>query len=540
MDITMKVVGGSNNEPYVNYDTIVQPTSGTSGLTISDATIFSSVANINNYYAFNLVTSVPTVLSASEPHLDAATLTDADIVTFVKTYLASNITDVASTVLIRKSDFNIGNQYLSYHSNTDTSDFPGQSMAQHCILINGDLAFSKYKASAVTRDVGQLFDGVHDGTWKWNSAFYGQTVTDTIGYSFGYKFVTGKQYISEMKFINGPHSGASDINIYYYEDTQWVPVTDQSSTGFPLGPASSYANVEITIAFVSAYAEYWKIDCAPNDDANHATLSEWQLLGEGGAPQSVYAGSNIQQYAVEKVPSLTFTHAFNTLSPPFTSTSISQITNVAEWTFQTYVIAVDTAQRYGLKPDSVPRIGWTLLNRENIAKNFEIAGPYSRGFKTDLLTDNGYSVMNDLVSGRNDMEPSKITSPFQGINTHLFRWSVFTNQAMFDRIGPHNPDNAERYYQWTQVLNPTQTTSTDVSKMQNFTMLNENISSGYCTFSGLHRYGTSSTYLTASSHSTHTFWPVQFVGSQIYWSIQGNPVITELYIWLGPKPSTLP
>jgi hypothetical protein len=165
--------------PYVKYDTIVQPTSANSGLTISDATVFSSVADIDNYYAFNLVTGVPAAVVASEPHLDPDTLTDAQIVTFVQTYLQANITA--------------------------------------------------------------------DGWNTTDGSLFGITTGTTV-YSGGYT-------------------------------------------------------------------------------------------------------NNIMQYAVEEVPSLTFTYAFNTLTPS-TTADISQITNVAEWAFQTYVIAVDTAQRYGLRAES--------------------------------------------------------------------------------------------------------------------------------------------------------------------------------------------
>lgn len=72
-------------------------------------------------------------------------------------------------------------------------------------------------------------------------------------------------------------------------------------------------------------------------------------MGQQGT-YSVYTGgytSNIAQYAVETVPSLTFTHAFNTLTPS-TATDLSQITNAVDWKFQTYVVAVDTVMRYGL------------------------------------------------------------------------------------------------------------------------------------------------------------------------------------------------
>jgi hypothetical protein len=160
--------------PYVKYDTIVQPTSPESGLTISDATVFSSVADIDNYYAFNLVTGAPA--GTSPVPLDPDTLTDAQIVTFVQTYLQANI----------------------------------------------------------TADGWNLIDG----------SLFGITTGTTV-YSGGYT-------------------------------------------------------------------------------------------------------NNIMQYAVKEVPVLTFTHAFNTLTPSGTA-DISQITNVAEWRFSSYVIAVDTAMRYGLR-----------------------------------------------------------------------------------------------------------------------------------------------------------------------------------------------
>jgi hypothetical protein len=161
--------------PYVKYDTIVQPTSPESGLTISDATVFSSVANIDKYYAFNLVTGVP-VTPGTDSFVNPTTLTDEDIITFTQTYLENQ------------------------------------------------------------------------------------------------------------------------ANI--------------SSVGWSSYPATG-----------------------------------------GGGELSVYSGSNIQQYAVEQVPNMTFTHAFNTLTPT-DSSSLSSITNVAEWAFSSYMVAVDTAMRYGLRADN--------------------------------------------------------------------------------------------------------------------------------------------------------------------------------------------
>jgi hypothetical protein len=88
-----------------------------------------------------------------------------------------------------------------------------------------------------------------------------------------------------------------------------------------------------------------------NISADGWNLTDGSFLGINTAGTTVYSGgytNNIMQYAVEEVPSLTFTYAFNTLTPSVAA-DISQITNVAEWRFQSYVIAVDTAARYGLR-----------------------------------------------------------------------------------------------------------------------------------------------------------------------------------------------
>jgi hypothetical protein len=175
--------------PYVKFDTIVEPTSDTSGLTISDATIFSSVADIDKYYAFNLVTGVP-VSPGTDSFVNQTTLTDDDIIAFVHTYLASNIS----------------------------------------------------------------VDG-------WNP-------TDNT-----------------FSGINTPGT---------------------------------------TVVYAGGYT------------------------------------TDIVQYTVEEVPSLTFTHAFNTLTEPFTTSSISQITNAAEWAFYSYVVAVDTAARYGLMAKSAIKREYVL------------------------------------------------------------------------------------------------------------------------------------------------------------------------------------
>jgi hypothetical protein len=361
--------------PYVKYDTIVQPTSANSGLTISDATVFSSVAEITNYYAFNLVTGVPAAVVASEPHLDPDTLTDAQIVTFVQTYLQANI----------------------------------------------------------SADGWNLTDG----------SFLGITTGTTV-YSGGYT-------------------------------------------------------------------------------------------------------NNIMQYAVEEVPSLTFTHAFNTLTPSGAA-DISQITNVAEWRFQTYVIAVDTAARYGLRAESGV-VGWILMHRDyQIYPNSDIA--VNLGDESVLNGYTNYSRLKDYEDNINDMAENRIKTNLNGVPSYLFRRIGFNSSTWYNTpSNRNNPDSpSSRYQQWTQTSNPFQTKVSDGYPYRHVIGLG-NLSGNTGGIAGLHFVQqTNTTLLNVGTDNTHwdgvhyaRYWPSGYIYPGF--ANEGQKIETrghELYVWAGPKPSVLP
>jgi hypothetical protein len=113
------------------------------------------------------------------------------------------------------------------------------------------------------------------------------------------------------------------------------------------------------VTFVQTYLQ-------ANITADGWNLTDGSFLGINTGT-TVYSGgytNNIMQYAVEEVPSLTFTHAFNTLTPS-TAADISQITNVAEWRFSSYVIAVDTAARYGLRVTNLNSVYYIIRSDMN-------------------------------------------------------------------------------------------------------------------------------------------------------------------------------
>jgi hypothetical protein len=262
------------------------------------------------------------------------------------------------------------------------------------------------------------------------------------------------------------------------------------------------------------------------------------------------------QYAVEEVPVLTFTHAFNTLTPS-TAADISQITNVAEWRFQTYVIAVDTAARYGLRAET-SRGGWVLLHRDNtIWPNGTFV---NLGDEQTINSVQNYSRLLAFKEQNDEMTLTNIKTPYNGTECYLFKY--VTNrypQSTTDFSYHEPPENALDYKQWTQTSNPLLSTS-----FLNATAV------GNKSYGGA--YGNSTTtnglvlcnnhpYNMLNTLSKDDWW--EGVHMKYYWNHpvghnvgypgihpNANPThlnvgyyksyVNNLYVWIGPKPINLP
>jgi len=59
---------------------------------------------------------------------------------------------------------------------------------------------------------------------------------------------------------------------------------------------------------------------------------------------------------VKDLSNITLQSVFNTLTPSGAATDISNVSNISGWTFAPFVMAVDTAMRYGLNKKIIPEI----------------------------------------------------------------------------------------------------------------------------------------------------------------------------------------
>jgi hypothetical protein len=231
----------------------------------------------------------------------------------------------------------IGNITISYYDTTWKN-----------VTSPDKTGFNNSVAPVYAESITIRFDGAISQYWKITADTHTQSPSSIIGLYEWEIWGGNRPYvIYNITNASDPTSGLTitDATVFSsiapidkYFGFNLVTGAPASETSFTHLDPSAITDLDI-ITFTQTYLE---------NQANISSVGWSSYPATGGGELSVYSGSNIQQYAVEQVPNMTFTHAFNTLTP-IDSSSLSSITNVAEWRFNSYVIAVDTAVRYGLR-----------------------------------------------------------------------------------------------------------------------------------------------------------------------------------------------
>jgi hypothetical protein len=129
------------------------------------------------------------------------------------------------------------------------------------------------------------------------------------------------------------YSGIADIQKYYTV----AFVTSADDAGDVVDPAD--LTLDNIAAFVTGYLGSM-VD-GYNGDLYSSGVSN-TVYYKGDTPPAV------TQYTVESLSNITLNGAFRTLNPTGIAGDIATITDASGWTFSPYIIAVDTAARYGL------------------------------------------------------------------------------------------------------------------------------------------------------------------------------------------------
>ena len=218
---------------------------------------------------------MPVFTSASSVPLDEKThvaLSFDGINKKVSMHLPNSSPEVAS--YDRVSDHNAANQMLPH---TIPSSEPGMYYQQ--TLINGDIVHST--GPYLQGKISNLFGVPNDNDWS--SAWY---TGDNSDYKMTgiYEFTSGSKLIGKMNFTQVFNYHPTDnIEIFYWNGTEYVNVSNPSSTGF-IGVV--YLE-EIEITFDPVLSTKFK--CIFYYTSNFPGLSEWSL----------YAANTLSQTAVE-------------------------------------------------------------------------------------------------------------------------------------------------------------------------------------------------------------------------------------------------
>jgi hypothetical protein len=223
--------------------------------------------------------------------------------------------------------------------------------------------------------------------------------------------------------------------------------------------------------------------------------------------------------------------------------------------FQTYVIAVDTAQRYGLKVEDVVIVPgrWVLLERSATKlTTAEWAKPSESGSYGEERIGN-FSRLLEFDNDEGDYVERKIKTPLNGVPSYLFRHHfMYELSDKTDESKNNKPDENVNYLQWTQTSHPNEVANETVTGLSNTAY------SGYMTstsrLKGLLRTNEffHKNKIRYSSHESNAWQGTQssVYGNAALSAFYGPnqmttdpylfPRVMELYIWSGPKPDTLP
>jgi hypothetical protein len=223
----------------------------------------------------NIKTVMPVFTSASSVPLDEKThvaLSFDGINKKVSMHLPNSSPEVAS--YDRVSDHNAANQNLPH---TIPSSEPGMYYQQ--TLVNGDIVHST--GPTLEGKISNLFGVPNDNGWT--SAWYTGDFSDYKMTGI-YEFTSGSKLIGKMGFTQVFNYHPTDnIEIYYWNGSEYVSVSNPSSTGF-IGVVY-LEDIEITFEPVLSA----KFKCIFYYASNYPGLSEWSL----------YAANTLSQTAVE-------------------------------------------------------------------------------------------------------------------------------------------------------------------------------------------------------------------------------------------------
>lgn len=171
---------------------------------------------------------------------------------------------------IQKTISVISNNRSENNSISTISSTIEDEMDYEMELFNGDKVYANHLL--MNREVSKLFDNSVDGL---NYSWIGQSGVMQVVY----EFVSGDQYVSQMKFRN-PVSVelyfGGNIQIEWWTGHKYTLVTNPSLPGF----TNFTAGEEITINFDIVYSSKFKITLYPHENniTEYLGFGEWKIL----------------------------------------------------------------------------------------------------------------------------------------------------------------------------------------------------------------------------------------------------------------------
>jgi hypothetical protein len=200
-------------------------------------------------------------------------------------------------------------------------------------------------------------------------------------------------------------------------------------------------------------------------------------------------------------------------------------------------------------PPPPQRTGWILLERS--ATLYDGNASISASYGDENVGN--FSRLLEFDEERDDYSQANIFTPFEGVPSYLFRQLHFANESdKTDPLRSNKPDDGgDGYWQWTQTSHPNKVAAGTVSNALNKSydaQLNAFLGTyilvallGLC-IPPIDVYNENVRYITdeqkdrwgGTQHNTYA------LGVQFYGVGRKQSHMTELYVWSGPKPATLP
>jgi hypothetical protein len=313
-------------------------------------------------------------------------------------------------------------------------------------------------------------------------------------------------------------SSTADINKYYV-------------FSFVTGTPDGTANVPEELLTTNNLSDFITNNLGP------AVLSAdgyKELYGVGG--NIVYYEGHLNnvasRYDVLPIENIKLEYAFRTLTPT-SSNDVLHINADSGWSFNSVIVAVDNSAS-SLYGSYIFSAGWTLVHRDVYSDYLFTSGIQNYNLENPDDFNSTFSRLGDMQAGLFD-------NSYKVGGSYLFRWIPYTSTD--SRL---LPNNEERYIQWTQESNPTNTINSVVgydnaSAYSNGIADTSLLSSGGQIMSGLSlTNGLSFGILSGGGGAWFELGPITLESStQIIWSnnhvTYGVIPKTELWVWKGPK-----